>query len=235
MGLNESIIVYEEGAEDYRLQDASFIEGLPGIGLVSKVALAYILGRTSHRRLCRIYSPHFPSYGYVSEGRLRPHFIDIYGVEEPAPVIAMYGTSQPSTSYGQYELCWKIIQTAMSHGARRVFTLGGLGGKEEISQRRRIYCSSTSPEYLKKYIGVVEGETYGGQIVGAAGILMVAAGMMNLENMGMLVEIGESMPDYYAARRGVEALSKLCGLGLDEVGVSELITVSTRTIARLES
>jgi predicted ATP-grasp superfamily ATP-dependent carboligase len=64
---------------------------------------------------------------------------------------------------------------------------------------------------------------------------MVAAGLMNLENMGMLIEIGESVPDYYASKRGVEALSRLCGLGLEDVGVSELITVSTRTIARLES
>jgi proteasome assembly chaperone (PAC2) family protein len=235
MRLSESTIVYEEGMEDYRLEDASFIEGLPGIGLVSKIALAYILGKTEHRRICRIYSPHFPSFGYTSEGRLLPHFVDIYAIEKPAPVIAMYGTSQPSTSYGQYELCWKIVERAAAHGARRVFTLGGLGGKEDISQRRRIYCSSTSPEYLKKYIGLVEGETYGGQIVGAAGILMVAAGLMNLENMGMLIEIGESVPDYYASKRGVEALSRLCGLGLEDVGVSELITVSTRTIARLES
>lgn len=235
MPVNESIVVYEKGMEDYYLEDASLIEGLPGIGLVSKISIAYILGKVKNVRLCRVYSPHFPSYGFIADGKLLPHFLDIYAVEDPSPTLIVYGTSQPSSSYGQHELCGKIIDIASKHGVRRVFTLGGLGGKEDVAQRRRIYCSSTSKSYLEKYMGLVEGEVYGGQIVGAAGIMMVMAGQRGLENMGMLIEIGNSTPDYYAAQRGVEALSKLCSLGLEGVGISELITVSSKTIARLEA
>ncbi|MEM4288700.1 MAG: PAC2 family protein [Nitrososphaerota archaeon] len=235
MTVNESIVVYEKGMEGYYLENASFIEGLPGIGLVSKISIAYILGKVKPTKICRVYSPHFPSYGFIADGKLLPHFLDIYAIEDPAPTIIAYGTSQPSTSYGQHELCGKILDIVAKHGARRVFTLGGLGGKESVSPRRRIYCSSTDKAYLEKYIGVVEGEVYGGQIVGAAGIMMVLAGQKGLENMGMLIEIGNSMPDYYAAQRGVEALSKLCSLGMGEIEINELITTSSRTIARLEA
>jgi len=233
--INESIVVYEEGMEDYRLDDASLIEGLPGIGLVSKISIAYILGSVRARRICRVYSPHFPSYGFISEGRLLPHFLDIYEVEEPSPTVIVYGTSQPSTSLGQHELCDKVIEVGIRHGVKRVFTLGGLGGKENVSQRRKIYCSSTDKSYLEKFIGVVGGEVYTGQIVGAAGVMMVLAGAKGLQNMGMLIEIGGATPDYYAAQRGVEALSKLCSLGLEDVTISELITISNKTIARLEA
>ncbi|MCS7146446.1 MAG: PAC2 family protein [Nitrososphaerota archaeon] len=232
---NESVVIYERGMEDYRLEDAAFIEGLPGIGLVSKISIAYILGKVKPVKICRLYTPHFPSYGFISDGKLLPHFLDVYGVEEPSPTIIAYGTSQPSTSYGQHELCENLIDIAVRHGANRVFTLGGLGGKENVSQRRRIYCSSTDRAFLEKYVRIVDGEVYAGQIVGAAGIMMVVAGQRGLQNMGMLIEIGGSMPDYYAAQRGVEALSKLCYLNMNEVGLSELITISSRTIARLEA
>ncbi|MEM0445069.1 MAG: PAC2 family protein [Nitrososphaerota archaeon] len=235
MSLKESIVVYEEGMENFKVKDASLIEGLPGIGLVSKISIAYILGKINARKICRIYSPHFLSFGFIADGKLLPHFLDIYASEKPAPTVIVYGTSQPATSYGQYELCGKVLEIGVQHGARRVFTLGGLGGKENISQRRRIYCSSTDRAYLQKYMQLVDGEVYGGQIVGAAGIMMVVAGQMGLENMGMLIEIGNSVPDYYAAKRGVEALSNLCSLGLGEVEISELITVSSRAIAKLES
>lgn len=235
LNIGESIIIYEKGMEDVYVEDASLIEGLPGIGLVSKISIAYILGKVKASKICRVYSPHFPSFGFIADGRLLPHFMDIYVAEEPTSTIIAYGTSQPATSYGQYELCGKILELGVKHGAKRVFTLGGLGGKDSISQRRRIYCSSTEKTYLQKYISLVEGETYGGQIVGAAGVMMMVAGQMGLENMGMLIEIGNSVPDYYACKRGVEALSKLCSLGLGEVEISELITVSSRSIARLES
>lgn len=235
MKMNESVVVYEEGMESLFLKDASFIEGLPGIGLVSKISVAYILGKVKPVRICRIYSPHFPSYGFVSDGKLVPHFLDIYAVEDPSPTLVAYGTTQPSSSYGQHEFCEKVIEVAVRHGARRVFTLGGLGGKESISQRRRIYCSSTDKAHLEKYMKLVEGEVYSGQIVGAAGIMMLIAGMRGLQNMGMLIEISNSTPDYYAAQRGVEALSRLCSLGIGETSISELITVSSKTIAKLES
>lgn len=235
MRLSESQIIYDAGMEGYRLEGATFIEGLPGIGMVARVAIAYIIGKIKTKRLCRIYSPHYPSIAYVSDGKILLNFTDIYAAEEPAPTLILYGSAQPSSSYGQYEFCDKVIDTVIKHGAARVFTVGGLGGKEKISARREVYCSSTKKGCVEKYMEIVGGQLYNGQIIGAAGLLMSLAGRRDLDNMGMLVEISEATPDYYAARRAVIALSQLAGLGLGEPDIDEVAKVSTATIARLES
>lgn len=227
-------VVYEEGMRDYFLEGATFIEGLPGIGMVSKVAIAHILASVRARRLCRLYSPEFPSPAFVSDGRLVLNFADLYAVEEPSPTLILYGTSQPASSYGQHEFCYTVIELARRHGARRVFTVGGLGGRETVSPRREVYCSSTDKSNLEKYAKLVEGHVYNGQIVGAVGILMNLAGLMGLENMGMLIEVGESTPDYYACRRAVWVLNRLTGLGLEDVTVEELMRSYARAVARLE-
>lgn len=234
-GYPESQVHYEPGMSNYRLDGASFIEGLPGIGLVGKVAVSYILGKVKAKKICRIYSPYFSSVAYISDGRIIPNFTDLYAVEEPAKVLIMYGSAQPSSSYGQYEFCQKVIDIASKHGATRVFTVGGLGGKEKISPRREIFCSSTDKRYLEKYLELVDGQVYSGQIVGAVGILINLAGNRGLENMCMLVEIGESTPDYFAARRAVEAFIKLTGLNIELNSVEEIIKLSNRVISQLET
>ncbi len=229
-------VVYEEGMNDYVLEGAAFIEGLPGIGMVSKVAVAHILNalRDRVKRICRLYSPEFPSPAFVSDGRLVLNFADLYAVEKPAPTLILYGTSQPSSSYGQHEFCYTVIELARKHGASRVFTVGGLGGREGVSPRREVFCSSTDKSNLEKYAKLVEGHVYSGQIVGAVGILMNLAGLMGMENMGMLIEVGDSMPDYYACKRAVWVLDRLANLGLEEVAVDELMRSYVKAVAWLE-
>lgn len=230
-----TLVVFEPGMKEYRLEGATFIEGLPGIGMVSKVAIAHILGVVKAKRVCRLYSPDFPTSAFVSDGRIVLNFADIYAVEEPSPTLVLYGTAQPSSSYGQYEFCSTVIDLVKGMGATRAFTVGGLGGRESVSPRREVYCSSTDKAVLQKYVKLIDGQVYSGQIVGAAGILMNLAGMAGMENMGMLIEVSESTPDYYACRRAVQVLDRLADLGIGEVSVDDVISVSTRTIARLES
>ncbi|MCS7117970.1 MAG: PAC2 family protein [Thaumarchaeota archaeon] len=238
LGFRDSIlrthVVYDQGMEGYRLDGATFIEGLPGIGMVSKVAIAHVLGVVRAKRVCRLYSPEFPTSAFVSDGKIVLNFADIYAVEHPSPTLVMYGTSQPSSSYGQYEFCSRVIECVKEMGAVRVFTIGGLGGRESITPRREVYCSSTNKSALQKYVKLIDGQVYSGQIVGAAGILMNLAGMAGMENMGMLIEVSETTPDYYACRRAVQVLDRLANLGIGEVTVDQVISVSSKTIARLE-
>lgn len=233
--MRDIFVRYEPNMEDYRLESASFIEGLPGIGLVAKIAVAYLLSKVKHSKICRIHSLHFPNLVYVSDNKLLSTFTDVYAVEEPAPVLVMYGNAQPSSSYGQYVFCNTVMDLAIRHGATRVFTVGGLGGKDKITLRREIYCSSSKRDYLEKYVKIVDGQVYSGQIVGAVGLLSTIAGMKSVENMGMLVEISDSVPDYYAAKRAAEALSVLTGLNVPIGDVEDLIKTSARYGIMLES
>ncbi len=210
----ETDAVFEPDAENLRVSGAVLIEGLPGVGLVAKAAVAYLLMRLGGRRICRFYSPFFPSVGYVRDGRLLPYFADFYLVESPRPLILLYGNAQPSTYYGQHEFCQRIIEVAADLGVSFVITLGGYG-KDQVSDPRVIYLSSTSEESVRRALEKIDAVPYEGQIVGAAGLLILMAGELGMENLSLLIEAGDMIPDYPAARRGVEALVKILNLDLE--------------------
>jgi proteasome assembly chaperone (PAC2) family protein len=230
----ETEVRFEDGGEAVRVPDAVLVEGLPGIGLVAKVAVAYILRSLKSRRVVRFYSPFFPAVGYVSEGKIVFSFADIYLAEHDPPLLILYGNAQPSTSYGQYDLCWKILTAVKNMGCGTVVTIGGYG-KDSVSERREVYCSSTDPELLETWIKVVGGVKYSGQIVGAAGLLAVLASELGLRNFSMLVETAEIAPDFFAARRAVESLSKLLGLEIKVPSAEELSKSYMLSLMELEN
>lgn len=226
-------IVFEPGAEDIRIDKATLIEGLPGVGLVAKVAVVYMLSKLQARKVCRFYSPYFPSLFYIQDGRLVPTFADLYIVEKPIPILLLYGNSQPSTSYGQHELCERILDVAVDLGVNFVMTLGGYG-KEEVSEAREVYISSTHPETIRRVIEKIPAKVYAGQIVGAAGLLVTLAEERGLDNLSMLVEASEMTPDYYAAKRAIESVNKLLDLGLKVEDVDGISRAYISTLYRIE-
>jgi len=226
--------VFEPGLESLRVPGLTLIEGLPGVGLVAKVAVAYLLSKLGGKRVCRFYSPYFPSVNYVRDGKLLPYFADFYLVEKPKPLLLLYGNAQPSTYYGQHEFCERILEVGVKLGVSSVITLGGYG-KEHVSEVRTIYLSSTREDLIKQALSKVDAVPYEGQIIGAAGLLMIMAGELGMENLSLLIEAGDAVPDYLAAKRGVEALSKLLDLDLkvdDPYGIS---VAYERMVKSLES
>jgi len=230
----ETEVIYEDGGKDLKLLDGVLIEGLPGIGLVAKVAVSYILRSMKSRRICRLFSPFFPSIGFISEGKMIFSFADIYYVEHTPPLLILYGNAQPSTSYGQYDMCEKVIEVAMNMGCKTILTIGGYG-KENVSEKRVIYCSSTDEKILAQLVEVVGGVRYSGQIVGAAGLLTVLASEKGLNNFSMLIETAEMAPDFFAARRAIEAVNKLLNLGLKIPTAEELSKHYMLSLMELES
>jgi proteasome assembly chaperone (PAC2) family protein len=49
------------------LNNPILIEGLPGLGLVGKIAIRYLVKRLKAEKLAYIYSPHFPYFVLVSK------------------------------------------------------------------------------------------------------------------------------------------------------------------------
>lgn len=230
----ETDAVFEPGAEKIRVPGAVLVEGLPGVGLVAKAAVAYLLMKLGRRRICRFYSPFFPSVGYIRDGRILPYFADFYLVESPRPMILLYGNAQPSTYYGQHEFCQRIIEVAANLGVSSVITLGGYG-KDQVSDPRTIYLSSTSEESVRRALERIDAIPYEGQIVGAAGLLILMAGELGMENLSLLIEAGDMIPDYLAARRGVEALVKLLDLDLEVGDIYDFSMAYEEAVKTIES
>lgn len=230
----ETQLVFEPGYESFKAPGAVLIEGLPGVGLVAKVVVAYLIEKLGGKRVCRLYSPFFPSVGFVKDGRLIPYFADIYFVEKPRPLLLLYGNAQPSTYYGQHEFCEKVLDVGLNLGADFILTLGGYG-KESVNQVRTIYLSSTSDAQIKKALEKIDAVPYEGQIIGAAGLLILMAGELGLDNLSLLIEAGEATPDYHAAKRGIEALTKFLDLDLEIEDVYGISQIYSRAVEKLES
>ena len=226
--------IFEPGYDDYELPGAVFIEGLPGVGLVAKVAVAYLIDKLKGRRICRFYSPFFPSTCYVKNGKLIPYFADIYLVEKPRPLLLLYGNAQPSSYYGQHEFCERVLEVSLKLGANFIMTLGGYG-KEVVSRARAIYLSSTSDDVIKDALKKLDAVLYEGQIIGAAGLLIIMAGEQGVENLSLLIEAGEATPDYHAAKRAIEAIDKLLDLGIQVDDVYGISRIYGEAVEKFES
>jgi len=109
-------------------------------------------------------------------------------------------------------------------GCSFVLTLGGYG-RQETAEERRLYCSSTREQVLKKYLPMINGSLFSGQIIGVAGILLTEAERRNIDNLSVLAETFGAAPDFEGARRAVEAVVKLADLDIP-VGTPEEISRS---------
>ena len=49
------------------LKDPILIEGLPGLGLVGKITIRYLIKRLEAKKFAYLYSPHFPYYVLVNK------------------------------------------------------------------------------------------------------------------------------------------------------------------------
>lgn len=226
-------VLFEPSAESLHVGESVFIEGLPGVGLVAKTAVAYLLSKLEAKKVCRFYSAHFPNLVYVRDGRLIPNFADLYFVEKPRPLLLLYGNAQPTSSYGQHDFCEKVLDVVVNLGANFIVTLGGYG-KEEVSEIREVYVSSTRHETVLRVLRKIPAKTYAGQIVGAAGLLITLAEERGLDNLSMLVESSEMVPDYYAAKRAIDSVNNLLDLGLQVGDVDEVSRVYSSILYKLE-
>ncbi|MEM2910103.1 MAG: PAC2 family protein [Nitrososphaerota archaeon] len=225
-GMLETDVVFEEGLEKFYSEDTVLIEGLPGVGLVAKAAVSYFLTKLDAKRVCRLYSPYFPNISFIRDGRLVFSFGDIYLAKSPRPLLMLYGNAQPTTSYGQYEFCEKVLDVARKFGCKFVVTLGGYG-KEVVSDKRIVYCSSTDGRALERWVKKIGGLRYSGQIIGAAGLLVTLATMRNMSGLSILIETNGMAPDFFGAMRAIESINKLLDMNVGPKDVEELSSIYT--------
>ncbi len=87
------------------------IEGLPGLGLVGKIAIRYLIKQLKAQKFAYLYSPHFPYFVLVNKKGdvrlLRGAFYYVKNPDGPNDVLLFTGDSQSQTIEGQYEIAEK--------------------------------------------------------------------------------------------------------------------------------
>ncbi len=213
-----------------RLRKPVLIEGLPGLALVGRLAVGYLVETLGAEKFAELYSPHFPYYVIVDErGRIRLPKGEFYYWRSPdrgPDLMFLIGDSQAQTNRGQYEVASCVLDFARRHGVRTIVTVGGYRTERGGS---RVVCASTDEELLRRAleVGAVKSPP-GSPIVGIAGLLLGLTAMTDMRAICLLGETRGHLPDPRAAKNVLEVLTGFLGIEVDLSGLEKSIAEARR-------
>ena len=208
------------------LKNPVIVEGLPGIGLIGKLAADHLISELHAEKFAELYSPHFIHQAVVEpDSTIRPMRNEFYYWKgKNLQLIILVGDTQPqpTDSYGHYEVVGAILDYVEKFGVKTIFTLGGSSTGGQEVKTPRVFGAATDGELVKKYQN--EGITFrsdpGSAIVGASGLLLALGKLRGMHGLCLLGESpGYLVIDARSAKSVLEVLTKILGL---EVDMSEL-------------
>jgi len=221
--MKETIIIDKEKVE---LKDPILIEGLPGLGMVGKIATEHLLRQVKARKLAELYSPHFAYYVLVTDNGsvrlLRSEFYYWKNEDGGNDLIFLTGDSQAQTIEGQYEVADSILDFSEKKNVKLIITIGGY--RDEVKGEPQVLASATSPDILNRALEAgAKNSPLGNPIVGTAGLLLGLARLKNLGAICLLVETPGYLPDPKAAKSVLTVLTKMLNLKVDLSGLDKEI------------
>jgi len=204
--------------KNVKLKNPILIEGLPGIGLIANIAVAFLIKKLEAKILGEVRSTAFPDFSVAEEtGILKSPFCHLYYYqgrnEEERDLILLYGNTQALTRRGQYELCSAILDISQNFGCRYVITLGGYRPGKKVEKPNLYYAASDSE--TAKTAESLGAEILNGQIYGVAGLLMGLAALRGMRGFCLLAETSGDRLDAAAAQEVLRAISGILGLNIN--------------------
>lgn len=221
--MKNTIIIEKEKVE---LKNPILIEGLPGLGMVGKITVKYLIKQLKAKKLAELYSPHFAYYVLVNNGGnvklLKNEFYYWKSDSGGNDLILLTGDSQAQTVEGQYEVADTILEFAKRKNVKLVITVGGY--RKNVTDTPRVLASATSQEALKKALEAgSQSNSPGSPIVGAAGLLVGLAKLKDMDGICLLGETPGYIPDPKAAKSILIVLKRMLRLEIDLVDLDKEI------------
>src|SRR5881409_3087125 len=212
--------------EHPKLHDPIFIEGLPGIGNIGKLAAEHLRDELKGVKFAEMFSKYFPPQVLVQDdGQVKLVNNEMHYVKRNngTDLILLTGDYQGLTPEGQYELSDFILKELKTLGVRRVFTLGGYGMGRMVT-KPRVLGAATGIELVKemeKYGVVFSRGEPGAGIVGASGLLLGLGRLYEMNAVCLMGETSGYFVDPKSAQAVLEVLTKYLGI---EISFNELET-----------
>ncbi|MBN1786163.1 MAG: proteasome assembly chaperone family protein [Candidatus Methanofastidiosa archaeon] len=227
--------------KDIDAHNVIFIEGLPGIGLIGKLAAEHLIQELGAEKFAEIFSPHFPHQALIKEDasvRLMKNKL-YHGRSNDKDFIILVGDTQPSpsNSFGHYEIVTKIIEYIEKFGVSMMFTLGGYSTGGEIVEHPRVLGAVSHPELVEEYkdAKISFRDDSGAAIVGASGLLLAMGRQKGMKGMCLLGESpGYMYIDAKAAKSVLEVLSKILKLEIDMTALEERAEETENLIHKIQ-
>lgn len=218
-----------------------FVEGLPGVGHVGKLAAQHIVESAKARLWLTIHSVDFPPQVAVGDdGIIRLLKAELWTVpahgKAPALVV-MTGDAQPLSSRGQHELVEEVLDRLAPLGCKEVFTLGGYGTGARV-EKPDVLAAATDKAMAARLrkLGIRlpgEDDAPGGGIIGASGLFLGLGALRGMTGACLMGETNGYLVDPKAARAVLGTLGKLVGRSFDLDGLEDSARELDRITAQL--
>ena len=218
-------------------KDPVLIEGLPGLGLVGKIAIRYLIKQLKAQKFAYLYSPHFPYFVLVNKKGnvrlLRGAFYYVKNPDGPNDIILFTGDSQSQTIEGQYEIADKMLSFSKKHNVHAIVTIGGY--RMETEGKPKVIVAGTTQEILNKAIaaGAMVSPS-GSPIVGTAGLILGLARFKKIDALCLLGETRGYLPDPLSARSVLDVIRTMFNFNINLEGLDEEVGKAEKMVVRLQ-
>ena len=228
---------YIEERVKVELSNPILIEGLPGLGMVGRIATRYLAKQLKAKKLAELYSPHFPYYVLVNKkGGVRLLHGDFFFSKDKAgegDILFLTGDRQAQTIEGQYDIAGAILDFAEKHNVKLIVTVGGY--RKEPEETPKVVAVSANPQLVERALRAnAIASPSGNPIVGTAGLLLGLAKFRNIDALCLLGETRGYMPDPKAAKSVVQVLQKILELKVDLSRLDDEIKESEKIVERMQ-
>jgi hypothetical protein len=219
------------------LKNPILVAGLPGLGLVGKIAIRYLVKQLKAERFAYLYSPHFPYFVHVSKKGsvrlLRGTFYFWRNKNGKNDLMFFTGDSQAQTIEGQYEISDHIIDFATKYNVKLIVTIGGY--RMEAKDKPKVIVAATNSELLSKALQAnAVLSPLESPIVGTAGLILGLSRFKKVDAVCLLGETRGYLPDPKAARSVLEVLRAILNVDVDLAGLEEEIAKAEKIVTRLQ-
>jgi uncharacterized protein (TIGR00162 family) len=226
-----------------KLKDPLFIQGLPGIGHVGRIAAGYLAEEIKAKKFAELISSHFMPFVLLHENSethlLKYEFFYWKAKEkEQRDLIIMVGDMQSADPEGHYEITEEVLKYLKELGVKEAITLGGLN-VGEIVESPKVIGATNDEKLIEKYkdygIEFVAG-IRAGTIIGAAGLLLGLGKYYGIKGICLLGETAgiPIIPDHKGAEAVLNVLLKILNLKIDLTKLKKRVKEMENFVKRLE-
>ncbi len=212
--------------KDVRLRQGVLVQGLPGIGLVGKLAVDYIVDTLGLEKVAELIGP-----GLLLPVGNAGVFVDQAGVLKPpsykfylytgekSDVLFLTSEVQP-VNWAQYDVAECVLDFFTSIGGKTV--IGVCGTSSDTPTVEVVYAiANTSRVQELESLGLKR--SAGGTITGACGLLPTLAALRGLEGFVIMGSTHTPEPNLASSREVVRVLASLLKITVSLEGLDKLI------------
>ena len=209
--------------KNVKLNNPVLLIGLPGIGLVGKIAIDFISEKIKNEKIGSIYSTYFTPAGITYKGQIdlikdnfsvlktkSRDFVLLTGIAQPA----LFENIDPQA---HFEFAKKVVDIAKQLGIKEIYTFGGLDiADARITKNPDLYFVTTNLKKKdpSKFAKLLQDEI---TISGVSGLALGFAKEEGIQGYCILAETTSKLVygDFEAAKKLLEFIAKYFDIKVD--------------------